>query len=116
MPSAGLALEKGLPCNLDAERFVLGSILMDDSHFVQVAGTIEGDDACAAAGKTAGRQPVAAGDVEHRFALPHLQELLDARPDQDVEPVVALRHPGIPESGVRTPRLADVVILINHVS
>ena len=23
--------EKGLPCNLDAERFVLGSILMDDS-------------------------------------------------------------------------------------
>src|ERR1700730_2621095 len=44
MPSAGLALEKGLPCNLDAERFVLGSILMDDSHFVQVAGTIEGDD------------------------------------------------------------------------
>ena len=44
MPSASLALEKGLPCNLDAERFVLGSILMDDSHFVQVAGTIEGDD------------------------------------------------------------------------
>lgn len=44
MPSAGLALEKGLPCNLDAERFVLGSILMDDSHFVQVAGTVEGDD------------------------------------------------------------------------
>jgi replicative DNA helicase len=44
MPSVGLALEKGLPCNLDAERFVLGSILMDDSHFVQVAGTIEGDD------------------------------------------------------------------------
>src|SRR5436309_7397895 len=44
MPSAGLALEKGLPCNLDAERFVLGSILMDDSLFIQVAGTVEGDD------------------------------------------------------------------------
>src|SRR5271169_755249 len=42
--SAGLALEKGLPCNLDAERFVLGSILMDDSQFIQVAGTVEPDD------------------------------------------------------------------------
>ncbi|HLM98419.1 MAG TPA: replicative DNA helicase [Bryobacteraceae bacterium] len=44
MSSAGLALEKGLPCNLDAERFVLGSILMDDSLFVQVAGSLEGED------------------------------------------------------------------------
>jgi replicative DNA helicase len=44
MSSAGLALEKGLPCNLDAERFVLGSILMDDSQFVQVAGALEPDD------------------------------------------------------------------------
>ncbi len=44
MSSAGLALEKGLPCNLDAERFVLGSILMDDSQFVQVAGALEADD------------------------------------------------------------------------
>ncbi len=44
MSSAGLALEKGLPCNLDAERFVLGSILMDDSQFVQVAGAIEAGD------------------------------------------------------------------------
>jgi replicative DNA helicase len=42
--SAGLALEKGLPSNLDAERFVLGSILMDDSQFIQVAGTVESDD------------------------------------------------------------------------
>ena len=32
------------PGDLDAERFVLGSILMDDSQFVQVAGTLEGDD------------------------------------------------------------------------
>jgi len=44
MSSAGLALEKGLPCNLDAERFVLGSILMDDSQFIQVAGSLEGED------------------------------------------------------------------------
>ena len=44
MSSQGLALEKGLPCNLDAERFVLGSVLMDDSLFVQVAGAIEADD------------------------------------------------------------------------
>ena len=44
MSSAGLAIEKGLPSNVDAERFVLGSILMDDSQFVQVAGTLEADD------------------------------------------------------------------------
>ena len=44
MSSAGLALEKGLPSNLDAERFVLGSILMDDSQFIQVAGILEADD------------------------------------------------------------------------
>jgi replicative DNA helicase len=42
--SAGLALEKGLPSNLDAERLVLGSILLDDSQFIQVAGTVEPDD------------------------------------------------------------------------
>jgi len=36
--------EKGLPCNLDAERFVLGSILMDDSLFAQVTGAIEAND------------------------------------------------------------------------
>jgi replicative DNA helicase len=44
MSSTGLALDKGLPCNLDAERFVLGSILMDDSQFVQVAGALEEED------------------------------------------------------------------------
>jgi replicative DNA helicase len=38
------AIEKGLPTNVDAERFVLGSILLDDSFFVQAAGTLEADD------------------------------------------------------------------------
>ncbi|MGA2116278.1 MAG: replicative DNA helicase [Bryobacteraceae bacterium] len=37
-------LEKGLPANLDAERFVLGSILLDDAMFVQAAGALEADD------------------------------------------------------------------------
>ena len=41
---ADIALEKGLPANLDAERFVLGAILMDDSLYIQVAGTIVADD------------------------------------------------------------------------
>ena len=36
--------EKGLPCNLDAERFVLGSILMDDSQFVHAACDISAED------------------------------------------------------------------------
>src|SRR3954465_6879538 len=42
--SAANAIEKGLPTNLDAERFVLGSILLDDSVYVQAAGTLEADD------------------------------------------------------------------------
>lgn len=32
--------ERGLPCNLDAERYVLGSILLDDSAYVMVAGQL----------------------------------------------------------------------------
>jgi replicative DNA helicase len=44
MASADLALERGLPVNLDAERYVLGSVLMEDTLFVQVAGTLQADD------------------------------------------------------------------------
>jgi replicative DNA helicase len=44
MAASDLALEKGLPSNLDAERFVLGAILLDDSYFVQVAGALEAED------------------------------------------------------------------------
>jgi replicative DNA helicase len=42
--SAANATEKGLPTNVDAERFVLGSILLDDSFYVQAAGTLDADD------------------------------------------------------------------------
>lgn len=42
--SAPIATEKGLPTNVDAERFVLGSILLDDSFYIQAAGTLEPDD------------------------------------------------------------------------
>ncbi len=37
-------VEKGLPTNVDAERFVLGSILLDDALYIQSAGTLESDD------------------------------------------------------------------------
>ena len=36
--------EKGLPTNVDAERFVLGSILLNDALYVQAAGTLLADD------------------------------------------------------------------------
>ncbi len=42
--STDIALERGLPANLDAERFVLGAILMDDALYIQVAGALEADD------------------------------------------------------------------------
>src|SRR5437763_3766995 len=35
---------KGLPTNVDAERFVLGSILLDDSFFIQAAGELGMED------------------------------------------------------------------------
>src|SRR5713226_4264044 len=44
MSASAIALEKGLPTNLDAERFVLGSVLMDPELFIQVAGALESDD------------------------------------------------------------------------
>ncbi len=44
MASPDLALEKGLPANPDAERFVLGSILLNDSVYLQVAGVLDVDD------------------------------------------------------------------------
>jgi replicative DNA helicase len=42
--SAINATEKGLPTNVDAERFVLGSILLDDTLYIQAAGTLEPED------------------------------------------------------------------------
>jgi replicative DNA helicase len=44
MASLDTTLEKGLPANLDAERYVLGSILLDDSLFVQVAAVVQAED------------------------------------------------------------------------
>ena len=42
--SAVNTIEKGLPTNVDAERFVLGSIMLDDSLYIQAAGELEPDD------------------------------------------------------------------------
>src|ERR1700720_4124935 len=44
MATTDLAYEKGLPANLDAERFVLGSILLNDALYLQVAGAVEPED------------------------------------------------------------------------
>lgn len=44
MSTTDVAFEKGLPSNVEAERFLLGSILMDESLFVHVAGTIDSGD------------------------------------------------------------------------
>ncbi|HYO83379.1 MAG TPA: DnaB-like helicase N-terminal domain-containing protein, partial [Bryobacteraceae bacterium] len=44
MATPDLALERGLPANLDAERFVLGAILLDGANYIFVAGMLEADD------------------------------------------------------------------------
>ena len=42
--ASGVALQKGLPANIDAERFILGSVLLDDSRFIDIAGVITNAD------------------------------------------------------------------------
>jgi replicative DNA helicase len=44
MSAHSIALDKGLPSNVDAERFVLGSILLNDNLYIQAAGELEPDD------------------------------------------------------------------------
>jgi replicative DNA helicase len=44
MQTSDAALEKGLPANLDAERFVLGAILLDDSYFIEAASALSPED------------------------------------------------------------------------
>src|SRR6201992_443882 len=44
MAARDLALEHPLPDNIDAERFVLGAIMSNDTAFLQVAGTLSADD------------------------------------------------------------------------
>jgi replicative DNA helicase len=44
MSSAAVALQKGLPANIDAERFILGSVLLDHSRFIDIAGIVTNDD------------------------------------------------------------------------
>ncbi len=39
-----VALERGLPANLDAERFVLGSVLLDDTRYPDIAAALEAED------------------------------------------------------------------------
>src|SRR5580698_7967323 len=44
MSATSTALDKGLPSNVDAERFVLGSILLNDSLYIQAAGELQPND------------------------------------------------------------------------
>lgn len=44
MAAAETSLDKNLPTNPEAERFVLGAIMLDESLFVQVAGVLTADD------------------------------------------------------------------------
>jgi replicative DNA helicase len=44
MNTQNVALEKGLPANIDAEKFILGSLLLDDARFIDIAGILAEDD------------------------------------------------------------------------
>lgn len=38
------AFDKGLPTNIDAERFILGSVMLDDARFIEIAGSLFQED------------------------------------------------------------------------
>jgi replicative DNA helicase len=44
MATADLTFEKGLPASVDTERLVLGSILLNDAVYLQVAGSLSPED------------------------------------------------------------------------
>jgi replicative DNA helicase len=44
MNQQSVASEKGLPANIDAEKFILGSLLLDDARFIEIAGILAEDD------------------------------------------------------------------------
>ena len=44
MSPSAVASEKGLPANIDAEKFILGSLLLDDSRFIEIAGILLEED------------------------------------------------------------------------
>jgi replicative DNA helicase len=44
MATGGIALERGLPANVEAERLLLGAILTDESAFLQVAAILDTED------------------------------------------------------------------------
>ena len=44
MAALDLTFEKGLPTSLDTERLVLGMILLNDTYYLQVAGSVDSDD------------------------------------------------------------------------
>jgi replicative DNA helicase len=44
MATREISIEQSLPVNLDAERFVLGAILTDESAFIRIAGTLVAED------------------------------------------------------------------------
>src|ERR1700682_5259013 len=46
MATVDLAFEKGLPADLYAEKLVLGSVMLNDALYLQVAGAIEPEDFC----------------------------------------------------------------------
>src|SRR6202171_5571876 len=44
MATVDLAFEKGLPADLYAEKLVLGSVMLNDALYLQVAGAVEPED------------------------------------------------------------------------
>lgn len=44
MQTSDIALQKGLPSNVDAEKFVLGAVMMDDTYYIQAAAVLDPDD------------------------------------------------------------------------
>src|ERR1700674_2068053 len=75
--------DKPLPQNLDAERYILGAILIDNAALKIVADNLKSDDFFLDQNRRIFRQMLALGDAQHPIDLITLTEEMSRRKELD---------------------------------
>ena len=83
------------------------------SAFEEFCTEVSRDDVDPQLGHAPGKDPVAAGDLEHRFAGLQVEQAFARGTNEDVLEVVAVAHSGVPERGILVPDAARFFIQVN---
>ena len=83
------------------------------STFEKFFTKVSSDDVNPKLGHAAGEDPVAAGDLEHRFARQQVEQAFARGTNEDALEVVAVAHSGVPERGILVPDAARFFIQVN---